>query len=125
MTLLSAPPGYGKTVAVTGWLASRGLAHAWLSLDPADDDLARFTRYLAAALRPVRAGAAEVMTGLFGPGTSPSPDLVGATLLEAMAARDDPFALVLDDYHAISSEPIQKLVRVLIERGPPFVHPIL
>jgi len=125
LTLLSAPPGYGKTVAVTGWLASRGLAHAWLSLDPADDDLARFTRYLAAALRPVRAGAAEVMTGLFGPGTSPSPDLVGATLLEAMAARDDPFALVLDDYHAISSEPIQKLVRVLIERGPPFVHPIL
>ena len=125
LTLLSAPPGYGKTVAVTGWLASCGLAHAWLSLDPSDDDLARFARYVGAALRPVRAGAAEVMTGLFGPGTSPSPDLVGATLLEAIAASDDPFALVLDDYHTIGSEPIHRLVRILIERGPPFVHPIL
>jgi LuxR family transcriptional regulator, maltose regulon positive regulatory protein len=125
LTLLSAPPGYGKTVAVTGWLASRGLPHAWLSLDPPDDDLARFTRYLAAALRPVRAGAAEVMTGLFGPGTSPSPDLVGATLLETIAASDHPFTLVLDDYHTIGSEPIHRLVRILIEHGPPFVHAIL
>ena len=33
LTLLSAPPGYGKTVAVAGWLGSRGLARAWLSLD--------------------------------------------------------------------------------------------
>ncbi len=125
LTLLSAPPGYGKTVAVAGWLASRGLAHAWLSLDAADDDLARFTRYLAAALGPVRAGAGGVVAGLFGPGTSPSPDLVAATLLEAIAAGDDPFTLVLDDYHAIGSEPIHRLVRILIERGPPFVHPIL
>ncbi len=46
LTLLSAPPGYGKTVAVAGWLESRGVAHAWLSLDAADNDLSRFTRYL-------------------------------------------------------------------------------
>lgn len=32
LTLLSAPPGYGKTVAVGGWLASRGLPQVWLSL---------------------------------------------------------------------------------------------
>lgn len=40
LTLLSAPPGYGKTVAVAGWLAARGVPFAWLSLDPADNDLA-------------------------------------------------------------------------------------
>ena len=57
LTILSAPPGYGKTAALVGWLASRGLAHAWLSLDPADNDLARFVRYLVAALQPVRPGS--------------------------------------------------------------------
>ena len=31
LTLVSAPPGYGKTVAVAGWLASRHTPHAWLS----------------------------------------------------------------------------------------------
>jgi len=44
LTLLSAPPGYGKTVAVAGWLESRALDHAWLSLDVADNDLTRFVR---------------------------------------------------------------------------------
>ena len=125
LTLLSAPPGYGKTVAAASWLASRGVPHAWLTLDPTDDDLVRFARYLAAALQPVRAGAGEATAGLFGLGSSPSVDLVGATLLDAMAAADDPFVFVLDDYHAVGSEAIHRLVRFLIERAPPFVHPVL
>jgi LuxR family maltose regulon positive regulatory protein len=125
LTLLSAPPGYGKTVAVAGWLEARGVPHVWLSLDAADNDLARFVRYVAAALRSVRAGAGEAAAGLFVPGSSPSADLVGATLLDVMAAGDDSFILVLDDYQAIGSEPIHHLVRFLIERAPPFVHPVL
>jgi LuxR family transcriptional regulator, maltose regulon positive regulatory protein len=125
LTLVSAPPGYGKTVAVAGWLASRGLPHAWLSLDPADDDLVRFSRYLAAALESVRPGAPRAVADLFGPGTSPSPQLVAATILDALAATDDPFILVIDDYHAITAEPIHRLVRFLIERGPPFVHRVV
>ncbi len=37
LALLSAPPGYGKTMALAGWLESRRLPHAWLSLDVADN----------------------------------------------------------------------------------------
>jgi LuxR family transcriptional regulator, maltose regulon positive regulatory protein len=125
LMLLSAPPGYGKTVALVGWLESRGVAHAWLSLDAADNDPARFARYLVAALRAVRPDAGDAMDGLLGPGATPSSDLVGATLLEQLGASDDPFALVLDDYQLISTEPNQHLVRFLIERGPPFAHLIL
>ena len=125
LTLLSAPPGYGKTVAVAGWLESRALAHAWLSLDVADNDLARFVRYLVAALRAVRPEVGDATEGLFGPGVSPSIDLIGATLLDEIAASDDPFVLVLDDYQVIGAEPIHRLVRFLIERGPPFAHLVL
>ena len=39
-----------------------------------------------------------------------------------MAASDDPFVLVLDDYHVITAEPVHALLRVLIEQGPPFAH---
>lgn len=122
LTLLSAPPGYGKTVAVAGWLASRGLAHAWISLDVADNDLTRFVRYLVAALRTVRPDVGNATDGLFGLGASPSIDLIGATLLDEIAASDDPFVLILDDYHVIGTDPIHRLVRFLIERGPPFSH---
>ncbi len=125
LTLLSAPPGYGKTGALAGWLASRGLAHAWLSLDAADSDLARFVRYLGAALQTVRPEAGAGTLGLFGPGTNPSPDLVGAMLLGEVTASDEPFVLVLDDYHVISAEPVHRLVRFLIEHGPPFAHLVL
>ena len=125
LTLLSAPPGYGKTVAVAGWLVRRVTAFAWLSLDTADNDLARFARYLAAALRSVRPDAVAAMLGLFGPGANATPDLVGAVLVEALAASDEPFVLVLDDYHVVTAEPIQRLVRFLIEHGPPFAHLVL
>ena len=69
--------------------------------------------------------AGDATEGLFGPGASPSIDLVGATLLDEIAASDDPFVLVLDDYHVIGADPIHRLVRFLIERGPPFAHLVL
>jgi len=125
VTVLSAPPGYGKTVAVAGWLESRALDHAWLSLDVADNDLTRFVRYLVAALRAVRPEVGNATDGLFGPGVSPSVDLIGATLLDEIAASDDPFVLILDDYHVIGADPIHRLVRFLIERAPPFAHLVL
>lgn len=125
LTILSAPPGYGKTVAAAGWLAARGVPCAWLSLDPADNDLVRFARYLAAALRSVRPEAGAATLGLFGPGSNATSDLVGAVLVDAMAATDEPFVLVLDDYHAVTAEPVGRLVRFLIEHGPPFAHLVL
>ena len=62
---------------------------------------------------------------MFGPGANPGPDLVGATLLGELAASDNPFVLVLDDYHVISAEPIHRLVRFLVDHGPPFAHLVL
>ncbi len=125
LTLLSAPPGYGKTVAVVGWLRSRGVAHAWLSLDAADNDLSRFTRYLSAALGTVRPAAADATADYFGLGVTPSPEFVGALLIEGLTESDDPFVLVIDDYQLVTAEPVHRLVRFLIERGPPFVHLVL
>ena len=75
--------------------------------------------------RPSGHAPAARPTDLFGPGVSPSIDLVGATLLDEIAASDDPFVLVLDDYHVIGADPIHRLVRFLIERGPPFAHLVL
>jgi LuxR family maltose regulon positive regulatory protein len=125
LTVVSAPPGYGKSAAVLGWLASRRLPNAWLSLDPADNDPARFVRYLVAALRTVRPDAGEATMALIGAGTSPSVEILGATLIDEIAAGDSPFVLVLDDYHMVDAEPVHRLVRFLVEHGPPFAHVML
>jgi LuxR family maltose regulon positive regulatory protein len=125
LTLLSAPPGYGKTIATVDWLRSRGVAHAWLSLDAADNDLSRFSRYLSAALSSARPASAEATANLFGPLAAPSPELVSATLVEGLTTSDDQLVLVIDDYQLITAEPVHRLVRFLLERVPPFVHLVL
>lgn len=123
LTLLSAPPGYGKSVATAGWIASRGVPHCWLSLDAADNDPVRFLRYLGAALEPLRRGIASRTDALarIDPGLASA----AAVLVDAIAAVDAPLVLVLDDYHVISASPVHDLMRDLIALGPPFLHVVV
>lgn len=57
LTLVSAPAGYGKTTLLSEWIDSlrrsasaQGWTVSWLSLDEDDNDPARFSSYLIAAL---------------------------------------------------------------------------
>jgi LuxR family maltose regulon positive regulatory protein len=125
LVLVSAPPGYGKSIAIAGWLVARRLAVAWLSLDRADNDPARFVHYLVAALKRVRRDVGEATLGLVATGTTLDVDLLGATIVSEMAANETSFVLVLDDYHAITAEPIHELVRFLVRHAPPFAHIVL
>ena len=52
VTVITAPPGAGKTVACAGWAAARARSRriAWLSLDEGDRDPARFWACMTAAL---------------------------------------------------------------------------
>ena len=125
LTLISAPPGYGKSIAVAGWLAARRLDCAWLSVDAADNDPARFVHYLVAALKKVRRDAGDATLGLVATGATATVDLLGPTIVGEVAASEDPFVLVLDDYQAITAGPIHELIRFLVRNAPPFVHLIL
>jgi LuxR family maltose regulon positive regulatory protein len=52
LTLISAPPGFGKTTLVAGWMHSYvitgDLDFCWLSLDEGDNGLGTFWRYFVA-----------------------------------------------------------------------------
>ncbi len=56
LTLVSAPPGYGKTTAVRAWCASRRTAPVWVTLDAGDNDPVRLWTYVATAVDRVRSG---------------------------------------------------------------------
>src|SRR5258708_4453799 len=51
LMLVSAPAGFGKTTLVAEWMAARGNAGAWVSLDAGDNDPVRFWRYVITACR--------------------------------------------------------------------------
>src|SRR5690349_13315544 len=61
LILVSAPPGFGKSMLVSDWLHSRstGLQTAWLSLDESDNTPDFFWRYFIAALQSVQTGIGE------------------------------------------------------------------
>ena len=59
LVLVCAPAGSGKTVLLADWAGRDGRLVAWLSLDAADNDPARFWRHVVAALDRVRPGIAE------------------------------------------------------------------
>jgi LuxR family transcriptional regulator, maltose regulon positive regulatory protein len=68
LTLLSAPAGFGKTTLVSAWHATahgRTLPLAWVSLDSADRDPARFWSYVITALDMLLPGlAAETLPAI-------------------------------------------------------------
>jgi LuxR family maltose regulon positive regulatory protein len=57
LTLLAAPAGYGKTVAVETWLAERGHEFVWVRADARDDDPVRLWSSVAIGVGGVRPGA--------------------------------------------------------------------
>src|SRR6516162_9062819 len=96
LTLISAPAGFGKTTLVSEWVAGCERPIAWLSLDEADNDPARFLTYFVVALQTVAATiGASVVSALRSPQPPPLESILTA-LLNEIAALPDHFVLILD-----------------------------
>ena len=118
LTLVTAPAGWGKTTLVGDWLAERsGEGAAWVALDVADNDPARFWRYVAEALRRAGAPVEEQAVGaLAGGGETAEAGL--SALINALAAAPRPTLLALDDYHLIADDDIHGAVGFLCANAP-------
>src|SRR5512136_1812112 len=125
LTLVCAPAGYGKTTLVSAWLTSQHRAYSWLSLDEGDNDPARFLTYLLAALRSVDAKIGQAAEAMMHRPQSPSSETLLTVLLNEVAARPDPFFLILDDYHCIQTLGIHQQLAFLLERQPPQIHLVI
>jgi LuxR family maltose regulon positive regulatory protein len=120
LTVVTAPPGFGKTVLLAEWAATSGNGPrvAWLSLDENDNDPVRFFTYLAAAVQRVEATfSSRAVSVLRSPGGGV--DVALPLLVNDLAGLDPGVVLVLEDYHAISSDEIHEPLGYLIERAPP------
>ena len=130
LTIISASAGFGKTTLVSEWVAGcercePKLRVAWLSLDEADSVLARFLTYVIAALQTLAPNlGAGLLAALQAP-QPPSTESVLTTLLNEIAALPDHFVLVLDDYHAIDSKPVDEALTFLLEHLPPHLHLVI
>ena len=128
LTLLSAPAGFGKTTLLTSWigeLSGDSRPVAWLSLDPGDNDSARFWRYFVTAVDQLDPGAGETPLALLGSPQAPPIEAVLTTLLNDLADLSTDAVLVVDDYHLIESRVIHEALTFLIEHLPPRLHLVI
>lgn len=109
ITLVSAPPGYGKTTLVRSWFGATPDDVAWVTLDEGDNDPAVFTAYLAAAVGTVPSTAAALAARV-----PDGPDDRVTAVLNALVEAAPPVRLVLDDYHAIRSPAVHALVARIV-----------
>lgn len=127
LTLISAPPGFGKSTLLGDWLATAPKdrrSTAWVSLDAADNDAATFWAYVIAALQMAEPGIVDATRPLL----DASPIVIGpalTTLLNAVTAVESDVVLVLDDYHVIDAMDIHETIAYLVEHLPPTLHVIV
>ena len=126
LTLVSAPAGFGKTTLLAQWLAESGTLAAWVSLGPEDNDPTSFLSYVIAALQTLDAQIGTTALSLLRTPQPPPPEAVLAVLSNDLAGHEaGDFTLVLDDYHIINDESIQRGMTFLLEHLPPHLHLIL
>jgi len=144
LTLISAPPGFGKTTLLSEWVywpqdanghrpagpkeaqpsdfTPQPAGVAWVSLDEQDNDPVRFWSYVISALDKVQPGlGTEAMTMLHSP-QAPPIETTLTHLVNALAAASQTCILILDDYHLIQTEPIHQAVTFLLDHLPAQMH---
>ena len=121
LVLVSAPAGFGKSTLLAEWVGATAARCSWISLDAGDNDIVRFTGYLAAAagLRSPKA-----QTTPFETSAAFDPDLALSGILDRIAegvqeSSTGGAVIVLDDYHLIDDAAVHRLVGSIIERLPP------
>ncbi|HEY6887142.1 MAG TPA: AAA family ATPase, partial [Solirubrobacter sp.] len=104
VTLVCGPAGSGKTALLSSALGS-GSDHrvAWVSLEPSDDDPARFWDAVLASLGLAGAAPCGSALATLAPPVRDSRNVFMPLLVNALAELDEPVILVLDDVHTLRS----------------------
>jgi LuxR family maltose regulon positive regulatory protein len=124
LTLVAAPAGYGKTIAVRAWCESRSAALAWVTLDVGDNDPVRLWTYVATAVDRVREG--------LGRGALHRLRLAGATVdgavdevVRGLRAFSQELIVVLDELECVTDPDCLASIDHAAEHLPPNARLVL
>lgn len=117
VVLMTAPPGYGKTVAAQQWSREDPRQFAWLSLDESDNDPVVLLTYLMLALQRLEPVDPGILALLADDGTAIR-DVALPRFGRMLRNRAHPFVLVLDDADALTSPEATEVVDTILRHLP-------
>jgi ATP/maltotriose-dependent transcriptional regulator MalT/DNA-binding SARP family transcriptional activator len=101
---ISGPPGSGKTTLAASYVEARRMRSLWYQVDLDDADIATFFHYLGHAARKLDGGRARDFPVL-AQAEGAEPDAYARKYFRQLFSRVKvPFALVLDNLHAVPAE---------------------
>ena len=118
VTVVSAPPGSGKTVLLRSWIGAAGLAEraAWVTVGSDEGDPQGFWLSVLGALRRTVPGSALVRA------LTAAPDLDGWAIVERLltdlAPLQERIWLVIDDVHELGPDQVLRQLELLVMRAP-------
>lgn len=127
VTLIAAPAGYGKTTAVTQWLASPSGPPlvAWVSLDNSDNDPARLWTHIATALDRAGCVIAHDIAGFVAAGAHDMLSAVLPRIIDGIAGLSTEITVLIDDFDIVRSAQCNAQIDFLIKHLPEHTHVVL
>jgi LuxR family maltose regulon positive regulatory protein len=125
LTLISAPAGFGKTTLLCAWCEQSPRTVGWITLDHNDNDVTRFWLYLIVALQQIQSAFGEnLVSALQTSQQLPLENYVYGFINE-LERIQEPFVLVLEDYHTIENPIIHDIIATLLLQMPEKMHLVI
>jgi LuxR family maltose regulon positive regulatory protein len=126
LTVLSGPPGVGKTTLLSEWLTTQhDRPVAWLSVDSLDDDPVHFWTYLVGSLQSHQPSVGVEALDLVMDGEDDESLTPAESLAADLAGLDRPVTLILDDVHRVQARHVFRVLDYLVGNVPRDVRVIL
>lgn len=114
-----------KLTLLSEWIPLSPRCVTWLSLGEGDNAPTKFWAYFIASLQALRPDLGEKsLSSLQGLQVPPTTSIL-TTLINEITAFKDVFAIVLDDYHVIESQPVHEGLTFLIDHLPDNMHLVI
>ncbi len=118
LVLASAPAGSGKSTLLAAWGARHSQRLAWMQVEGADSDPARFWSSLVAAIGRPLPDLASRLTPLV-LGSLGDDQVIVPAIINALVDDNERLIVVVDDYHLIDNASVHRGVEHLIDMCPP------
>lgn len=121
LTVVEAPMGYGKSVAVKESLKDAGFNDIWITIN--DDAIGRVWQEMCEGIKPFYHSVANELLD-FGPPKDKNERLKVLNIIKNVAI-DLKLVIVIDDFHLVRDEAIYKFVEMLAMKEVPNLHVVL
>jgi ATP/maltotriose-dependent transcriptional regulator MalT len=128
LTVIHAPAGYGKTTLAAQWadeLARAGVTVVWLTVDDNDNNLAWFLANLVEGIRRANPDVGRELGEVLEERGDYAQQYVLTSLINEIAERDEPLAVIVDDWHRITEPSVIDSMNFLLEHGSDAVQVIV